>query len=219
MFNTIYNLLTGPLTWLAFAVLFAGALVRFVSMYNKGQKKDRSSTEYIKLGYGIKSISKWLNPVGTLGWRTTPLVAAVTFPFHICLIVTPLFLSAHGVLWEQYLGITIPELPDTLADIMTLVVIAGGCFFAYRRKTDKTVAFVTQAKDWYTLAIVVAPFITGFLAYHGVAYDIMIILHIASGLLWLAMLPFGRLSHAVLWWYSRTYISSEFQGVRKSYDW
>ena len=47
----------------------------------------------------------------------------------------------------------------------------------------------------------------------------MIILHILSGELWLAAIPFTRLSHMVLAPLSRAYIGSEFGAVRHAKDW
>jgi nitrate reductase gamma subunit len=70
------------------------------------------------------------------------------------------------------------------------------------------------------LALVAFPFVTGFLAYHQIGdYKFMIILHILSGEIWLAAIPFTRLSHMVMAPFTRGYIGSEFGAVRKARDW
>lgn len=220
MFNEIYALVTGPLAWLGWAIFVLGSLYKLFSLWSLAKKKDVASIHYTKAKYGLRSIAQWSIPFGTLGWKTTPSVTAVTFVFHICLVLVPLFLSAHVILWDEWFGISLPALPNGVADIMTVLVIAGAIFFAWRRISQPEVAFVTAAQDWVVLGIVVAPFVTGFLAYHQIFnYEVMIVLHVVSGIAWLALIPFSRLSHMLVAWYSRAYIGSEFQGVRHCKDW
>lgn len=220
MYNTIYDIVTGPLAWFGWAVFILGSLYRLTSLYSQAKKKDASSIAYVKASYGIKSILHWITPFGALGWREYPVMTVATFVFHICLLGVPLFLGAHVDLWNLWFGISLPALPDTVADTMTSLVLVAAAYFAYRRFTVRTVAFVTTWKDWMTLIIAVAPFLTGFMAYHQILdYQFMIVLHVVTGVAWLVFIPFGRLSHAILGWYSRVYIASEFQGVRRCKDW
>ena len=82
------------------------------------------------------------------------------------------------------------------------------------------VQFVTSASDYILLAIVAAPFITGFLAYHQwFGYKFFLILHIISGEIMLAAIPFTRLSHMLFSAFTRAYMGSEFGGVRHVKDW
>lgn len=220
MYHSIYDFVTGPLSWIAWAVFVIGGLAKIIMLIKEAGKKDKTSVYYIKAGYGFKSIIRWLTPFATLGWRENPSVTVVTFVFHACLVATPIFLGAHVDLWDYYFGISWPALPDHVADTMTMLVIAGGIFFAYRRIAVPEVAFVTTWKDWFSLCVTVSPFITGFLAYHQIFdYQFMIVLHVITGVAWLLFIPFGRLSHMLIGWYSRVYIASEFQGVRHCKDW
>lgn len=220
MYHSIYDLVTGPLAWLAWAVFILGGLYRMVSLYGEAKKKDVSSIAYVKASYGFNSIIHWIIPFGTLGWKENPAVTVATFVFHICILAVPIFLGAHIDLWNQWFGVSWVALPDHVADTMTVLAIVAAAFFAYRRIAVKEVAFVTTCRDWFTLIVAVAPFVTGFLAYHQIFnYQFMIVLHVITGLAWLVFIPFGRLSHAILGWYSRVYIGSEFQGVRHCKDW
>jgi nitrate reductase gamma subunit len=82
------------------------------------------------------------------------------------------------------------------------------------------VKFVTSASDFVILAIVAAPFITGFLAYHQwFAYPGMVIAHIVSGEIMLMAIPFTRLSHMIFAPFTRAYMGSEFGKVRHARDW
>jgi nitrate reductase gamma subunit len=132
----------------------------------------------------------------------------------------PVFLLSHIVLWEESWDIRWWSLPDSVADIMCLVVIGSCLFFLIRRITSPKVQYVTSASDYAILAIVAAPFITGFLAYHQwFGYQVFVILHIVSGEIMLMAIPFTRLSHMLYSPFTRAYMGSEFGGVRGARDW
>ena len=103
---------------------------------------------------------------------------------------------------------------------MTLVVVGSCIFFLVRRLVLPEVQYVTSASDYVILAIVAAPFITGFIAYHQwVNYQFFMILHIISGEIMLVAIPFTRLSHMLFSPFTRAYMGSEFGGVRNAKDW
>ncbi|XPV75684.1 MAG: TmcC family electron transfer complex membrane anchor subunit [Desulfovibrio sp.] len=215
----LYDILTGPVAWLAFGLFVFGGLFRIISMYSLAKKKETSCLHYMSFGFSFRSIFNWLIPFNALGWKANPALTVATFAFHICLIALAIFTLGHVALWEQFFGITLPALPDQVSDIMTMIALAACAYFVYRRLTNRVVKFVTTGKDWVTLILATLPFLTGFLAYHQVAYDLMIILHIASGLAMLALVPFTRLSHMLFALFTRAYIGSEFGGVRNTRDW
>jgi nitrate reductase gamma subunit len=189
-------------------------------MYRLTKRKDPLVFEYMDWKYGLRSIVNWLIPFRAVNQRKHPVLTVVTFVFHICLILLPIFVMAHVMLWEYYHGFSFASLPDSVADVMTVIVILGGLFFAVRRAALREVRFVTTWRDWLVLAVVLAPFVTGFLAYHQIGnYKYMIIGHILSGEIWLAAIPFTRLSHMLFAPFTRAYIGSEFGAVRKAKDW
>jgi nitrate reductase gamma subunit len=107
-----------------------------------------------------------------------------------------------------------------MADFMTLIVIAGCIFFLIRRQVLPEVKYLTSVSDYVILAIVAAPFITGFLAYHQwFGYQLFLILHIVSGEIMLMAIPYTRLSHMLFAVFTRAYMGSEFGGVRQARDW
>jgi nitrate reductase gamma subunit len=103
---------------------------------------------------------------------------------------------------------------------MTLIVIAACVFFLVRRLVNPEVKYVTSASDYILLAIVAAPFITGFLAYYQwFDYQTLMVLHIFAGEVMLVAIPFTRLSHMLFAPLTRAYMGSEFGGVRHARDW
>ena len=216
----IYQFVSGPLAWSAFIIFIGGCLYRLISLLILVHRKERFIYSYMSFKYGLRSILRWSTPFATENMRRHPVMTIVAFAFHICLLITPLFLLAHVVLFEEAWNVSWWTLPDALADAMTLIVVAGCIFFLVRRLTNREVQYVTTASDFVLLAIVVAPFVTGFLAYYQwFGYKIFVILHILSGEIMLVTIPFTRLSHMVTAPLTRAYMGSEFGGVRHAQDW
>jgi nitrate reductase gamma subunit len=123
-------------------------------------------------------------------------------------------------LWDQFFGITYPVLDENVTNIMTMIVVAAALVFAARRIFQKEVRYVSGFQDWLILAIAALPFVTGLLAYYQVGnYQVMIVLHILTGEIMLAAIPFTRLSHKLFSVVTRRYMGSEFGGVRRVKDW
>jgi len=216
----LYNFVSGPLVWAAFAIFVFGSLYRIVSMIALAWKKDTMIFSYMSAWYGLRSILHWLTPFGTVNWRQRPIFTIVTFVFHICLLVAPLFILAHIILWDESFDMSWWALPNFVADVMTLAVVAACGYFAWRRLFQAEAKFVTSASDFVILTIVAMPFITGFLAYHQwFGYKFWLILHILAGEIMLAAIPFTRLSHMLFFPFTRAYMGSEFGGVRHVKDW
>ena len=216
----IYQFISGPLAWSAFIIFIGGCLYRLISLLVLVHRKERFIYSYMSLKYGLRSILRWSTPFATENMRRHPGMTIVAFAFHICLLVTPLFLLAHVILIEEAWNVSWWTLPDGLADAMTLIVVAGCIFFLVRRLTNREVQYVTSVSDFVLLVIVVAPFVTGFLAYYQwFGYKIFVILHILAAEIMLVSIPFTRLSHMITAPLTRAYMGSEFGGVRHAQDW
>ena len=218
--HTFYNIVSGPLALVAFILFFGGSIYRIASMLKLVAEKERFIFSYMSWRYSLRSILHWIIPFATVNWRRQPVLTVVTFAFHLCLLATPIFLLSHVVLWEETFSISWWTLPDAVADVMTIIVILGAIYFLVRRVTQPEVKFVTSASDFVILAIVAAPFVTGFLAYHQwMSYSLMMCLHVLSGNIMLAAIPFTRLSHMLFSPFTRAYMGSEFGKVRHARDW
>ncbi|MEJ2281960.1 MAG: respiratory nitrate reductase subunit gamma [Desulfobacterales bacterium] len=216
----IYQFVSGPLAWSAFIIFIGGCLYRLISLLVLVHRKEKFIYSYMSFKYGLRSILRWSTPFATENMRRHPGMTIVAFAFHICLLITPLFLLAHVVLIEEAWNLSWWTLPDGLADAMTLMVIGGCIFFFVRRLTQREVQYVTSGSDFILLVIVAAPFITGFMAYYQwFGYKFFVIFHILSGEIMLVTIPFTRLSHMITAPLTRAYMGSEFGGVRHARDW
>jgi nitrate reductase gamma subunit len=214
----MYEFVRGPLALISFAIFFIGIIVRVV-WYVKGLDWRLDRVAYTaKADYGIrgalKSIFHWVLPLN----RTTanhPIFMGATYLFHICLLAAPIFLMAHVMLIEESWNIGWITIPDTIADYMTLAVIAAGGFLFARRLVLPHVKILTTGSDFLILFIALAPFITGFIAYHQLmGYKFWLIVHILAGEIMLIAIPFTKLSHFVLFFCSRAQIGMDY-GIKR----
>jgi len=215
----MYELVTGPLAWLSFAIFFFGLLYRLV-WYIRGLNWQLDRVAYSQhVGYGVKgalrSIFFWLVPFGTHSWRFYPVFTILVFVFHICLLATPIFLMGHNVLLLERWGFSLPTLPEGVADVMTIGVMVAALFIVLRRIAMPEVRILTKPYDYFVLAIAVAPFATGFIAFHQIGnYDFWIVTHVLCGEILLVAIPFTKLSHFLLFFLSRAQLGMDY-GIKR----
>jgi nitrate reductase gamma subunit len=215
----MYDIVTGPLAWLAFAVFFIGNIVRLVR-YVRGLdwKLDRV-TYSVNTAFGVRgavrSILFWMIPFGTRSWRNNPGFTLAVFGLHIGLIFTPVFLLAHNILLKERWGFSLWSMPEGLADVMTILVIVSAVLMVMRRIALPEVRIITTAYDYLLLAIAVAPFVTGLIARYTVGgSEAWLIVHVLSGEVFLAAIPLTKLSHFVLFFASRAQLGMDY-GIKR----
>jgi len=215
----IYELVRGPFAWVALILFIVGSLYRIAAMLISG-KKEPSLYPATSLKDGLRSILHGLLPFGSTYMRRQPLFTVVTIGFHLGVIILPLFLLAHTVLWYESWDILWWSLPDLLADIAAVWVMLACVYFLVRRSTEPEVKQVTRPTDILLPAIVLLTFLTGFLAYHQWGpYRPMLILHILAGEILLVTIPFSKLGHMLFVMFSRAYMGAEFGKVLKAREW
>jgi nitrate reductase gamma subunit len=215
----MYEIIRGPLVWIAFAIFFGGTLYKLISV-GLLAKKEKTVYPTMSARFGLRSILHWIVPFANRTTRLNPGFTVVSFLFHICLLLTPVLVMGHAVLWEESWGISWWSLPPAVADAMALVVVVGGVFFMLRRIAAPQVRNVTSWSDFVIVLMVIAPFLSGFIAHQQwLPYKAMLTIHIVTGCLWLVAIPFTRLVHMLWFIFSRAYMGSEFGSVRNARDW
>lgn len=218
--NTFIAFIMGPMVWISAIVFFGGLALKFIRIVGSAREKEPFIFSYLTVKHSFRSIGAWLVPFFPNSTRLSPVFYAVSYLFHLLLFLVPIFLASHIVLLNEAFGWSWPALPDGVADVLTLAIVASLAFFAVRRQTVPEVNYLTTAKDYLLILIVALPFITGFLAYHQwVAYRWMVVAHVLTGELMLIMVPFSRFSHMLLAPLTRAYMGSEFGNVRHARDW
>ena len=215
----MYEFVTGPLAMIAFGVFFVGLIWRAI-WYVRGLHWQMDRVAYREhLAHGVKgafrSIGRWLIPFGTHGWRFYPGFTILVFTFHVCLLITPVFLLGHNLLLEERWGFRLPSLPEAMTDFMTIAVMVAAFFILLRRIALPEVRILTKAYDIMLILIAVAPFLTGFIAYHQLGdYKFWLIAHILCGELMLVAIPLTKLSHFILFFLSRAQLGMDF-GIKR----
>jgi nitrate reductase gamma subunit len=215
----MYNFVSGPLVWIAFAVFAGGMTYQLVTML-KLAKKDKVVYPYMSVKYSLRSLAHWIVPFASRNMRMRYETTIATFAFHLCLVLVPIFLTAHVMMFSFAWGPKWATLTEQGADWLTVLVILATVFFLVRRWMLPEVRFVTFGSDYLLLVVVAAPFVTGFMAHHQwFNYETMVVIHIISGAAMLMAIPFTRLSHMLFFPFTRAYMGSEFGAVRHARDW
>ncbi len=215
----MYEFASKWLVWIAF-IMFIGGIVWQLGRAYKLAEKDKVIFPYMTWKHSLRSLGHWLVPFATKNMRMRYETTIVTFAFHIAVVLLPIFLAAHVVMFNTAWGVSWPTLSVRTADILTVLVLVACVFFLIRRWMLPEVRFVTFASDYVLLGVVAAPFLTGFIArMQWVDYDTIVIIHMLTGCAMLIAIPFTRLSHMIFFPFTRAYMGSEFGAVRNSRDW
>jgi nitrate reductase gamma subunit len=218
----MYELARGPLMWAAAIIFLAGVVYRTIQMLLLTRKKERvlcpsrSIREESPEERKLKLLVSFQNSL--IGKH--PVMAIVSSVFHICLFVAPLFAVGHSLVLYESWGVSFVSLPDGLIDVLTIVFLAGGVFFLVRRMVLPRVQALSTPYDYLLLFITVAPFLTGFFAYHQwFDYKTVITLHLLAGEAMLIAIPFSKLGHMVFFFFIRIFLGSEFSFWRGNRNW
>ena len=158
----------------------------------------------------LRDTVQWLLPNARVphGKR---LLALVSVAFHVAVVVTPLFLAGHIVLWKRGLGIGWPALDQQVADILTWVGLAAALVLLAVRVFSRAARELSRPQDYLLLLLIGVIFGSGHLIVrpelNPFAYESTMLVHVLAGDLVLALMPFTKLSHAVLFPFER--MSSE----------
>jgi len=215
----LYELARGPFAWIAFLVFISGCLYKIVFILAMGHHSKLLYPSASVKG-SLRSFLFGILPFGSSYMRKNPVLTIITGLFHLCLLLLPLFLLAHIVLWYESWKILWWSMPERLADFMTITVLLSCLFFLARRIFLPETRKVTRAEDIILLVLILMPFLTGFLATHQIGpYRPLLISHVISGEILFSVIPFSRLGHMMFFWVSRAYMGAEYSKVMNARDW
>lgn len=207
----IYNLASGPLAKVSFAIFLLGTGIRTIKIMSltRSVKEDKSPPgKSIRKQFALKSILKEIPGIFAAMKHTVlaknPVTIVVSFIFHVCLFFAPLFLLAHNMMIERFMGVSLFPFSEQTTNIMTILFLVCAFYFLARRIFSARVRMITSVNDYFILVLTVLPFLTGLLAYYQVYdYRFMIILHMLSGELMLVAAPFTKIFHMVFFFVAR----------------
>lgn len=196
----------GPLFAITFLVMVLGlARQAGLQIYHLVVKKGRRLRE-VPWSSMAKETLTWAVPVRHIE-PGTGIFSSASFLMHIGVILVPLFLVDHIVLWTGFLGVNLPYLGKVSADALTLLTIACGFLLLIYRAFVTRHRMVSQPSDYVLLVLVLLPFVSGYMASHpGVSpfpWEAMMLTHLLSAELLFLLMPFTKLAHTVLFFFDR----------------
>jgi len=188
----------GPLFVFCFAVMCLG-LVRngLLALFDMIRAVRRAGDRDVPYGQLVRETL-----IGLLPFRADVLFSMFSFLFHIGLVIVPIFLLDHILLWRSGVGIAWPALPRIAANILTLVTLGTGLVLLGYRIFSPHMRFVSGTMDYGLLVLILVLFATGFIAsrpFSPMPYDSAMLIHVLCGDAILFLIPFTKLSHCVLY--------------------
>ena len=211
-----YSFVEGPLLWIAFITFVIGSLVRVALFLVISRKTDKIIYQHFSWKYVLLTLGRWLLPINKAVAKS-PIFSGLGYVFHICLIALPIWYSGHISLWEESrFEWSWASMPDGLADWMTLIFLAIAIFFLLRRIFSANIRLISTFSDYLLLIVTALPFLTGFFLTHGTVDSVgflgdnITLIHMLTGELMLILIPLTKLSHFVLFFFSRGATGIEF---------
>jgi nitrate reductase gamma subunit len=213
--------------WVATFIFVVGIIYRMIQLFMITRKKEKAFCPAQPIGekespspspeeQKLNRIISFQNSL--LG--KNPIMAIVSFVFHFCLFVAPIFALGHSLALYESWGISFFSLPDGLIDLLTIIFLLCAFFFLLRRIIIPRVQAISSPYDYILLFITAAPFLTGFFAYHQwFDYKTVITLHILAGQAMLIAMPFTKLGHMVFFFFIRILLGSEYSFWRGNRTW
>ena len=200
--HALLDFAKGPLFVATFAFMVLGLLRRLLHQIGQfRQSLNRVANPRVDVSGNVKQSLVWLLPLGHL-YRNRPFLSIASFLFHVGLLLVPILLVNHIDLWHRALGLTWPGISPAVADVLTLLTIAGALTLLLFRLLDRAGRSLSSLGDYLVLLAVLLPFVSGYMAMHpsvnALSYDAMLLIHVLSGEVVFVLLPTTKLSHAVL---------------------
>lgn len=196
----------GPLFALTFLIMILGLLRHFIIqvyqlLTGKGRRLRRAPWKTIVL-----DALSWVFPIKHL-IKGTIFFSAVSFLFHIGVIIVPLFLADHIVLWNSFFGVNLPAIGQNLADYLTLFTIACLLVLLIFRVFSARHRAMSCKTDYVLLFVILITFTAGYLASHPnvnfMSWEGAMLIHLLSAELLFVLIPFTKLAHIVLFVFDR----------------
>ena len=131
----MYELARGPLIWVAVIIFILGVFYRTIQLLLLTRKKERAFCPSRSIRENSPEERKYRTLISfqnsLIGKH--PIMAIVSFIFHSCLFIAPLFAIGHSLVLYESWGVSFLSLPDGLIDILTILLLSCAVFFLVRR--------------------------------------------------------------------------------------
>jgi nitrate reductase gamma subunit len=196
----------GPLFGLTFLIMVLGLgrlVVIQISCLITGKGWRLQNAPWRKM---LTDAAGWILPLGHL-IPGTKVFSTISYLFHIGVLVVPIFLAEHIVLWERMLGVDLPAIGRAWADFLTLFTLGGIVLLFLFRVFSGRLRSMSRKSDYLLLALIFLPFATGYMMMHPqldlLPWRVAMLVHLLSAELLFVLIPFTKLAHIVLFFFDR----------------
>ena len=198
----LLDLARGPALWLSLAVLFGGSAWRITAIWRLGSRPDLSEPRETRLlagalrGIFVRMLPrKDLSRSGTLGYLNGYL-------YHLGLAVIVFCYLPHIRFVERLAGLSWPALPAPVVYVAAGITFVSLFLALLERLTDPVRRLLSGFDDYFSWFVVFLPLATGMIAIDQ-SDPLPVSVHLLSVELLFVWLPFGKLGHAFLVFFSR----------------
>ncbi|MBM2816278.1 MAG: nitrate reductase [Ignavibacteria bacterium] len=201
--DSLLEFAKGPLFRFSFAVMILGLIRVFIlSLINGFEAKSKAKDKVIPKNFVTKLTLGFILPIRA--FRVKPVYSFISILFHIGLLLTPILLFDHALLFDNSIGFSWLNisLSGTIASNLTLFTISAGILLIILRISDKKSRFISRKQDFLWPLLLLVPFITGYVCGNVVisplTYKTFLTIHILSGDLIFILIPLTKIAHCVL---------------------
>jgi nitrate reductase gamma subunit len=172
-----------------------------LSVYGFFRARQRTNRKELNVAEMAVRTVRQANPLRYL-FRTRGLYTLLTMLVHAGVLVVPLFLAGHIVLWERAIGLRWPQLPMSVADALTLTTLGALAAVIVARLAHPASRRISRFQDWLLPPLLLLIFGSGYLIAHPyldvLPYPATRTIHVLAGDLVLLLIPFTKLAHMIL---------------------
>jgi nitrate reductase gamma subunit len=203
----------GPALWISLLVLIAGTLWRVVAIFRLGTRPDHSVPRSTgRLAGILRGIFGRMIPRKEFR-RGAMLRVFNGYLYHLGLAVIAFGFLPHVQFIERLTSLRWPALPAPVMYVAAALTIVALLMALQDRLGDPVLRLLSGFDDYFSWFVVFLPLLTGMAAMSGwspqaasgeaAVYPLALAVHLLSVELLFLWLPFGKLSHAVLVFFSR----------------
>jgi len=218
---TLLEFARGPALAFSMIVFVLGLAWRLYGIFRRPRRIDHSEPRRRDLAAGgMRAIfAKMLPPKGV---KIRGAQMANAYAYHIALALIAFGFAPHIGFIARHLGVGWPPLPDAVTYMATAVAILGLVYALMTRLTDGVQRLLSNFDDHFSWIVTMLPLATGMALLERPYYPApavapelptspaLLALHLLSLELLLVWLPFGKLSHAALVFFSRWRTGADF---------
>lgn len=203
----------GQALWFSLIVLIAGSVWRVVAIFRLGTKPDLSEPRSTRwLAGALRGIFVRMIPRAEL--RPGAKLGVINgYFYHIGLAVIAFGYLPHILFVERLTGLAWPALPEPLIYVAVGLSFVSLIMVLLERLTDAVMRLLSSFDDYFSWFVVFLPLATGMVALSGWSpqstsggvpvYPLPLAIHLLSVELLFVWLPFGKLGHVFLVFFSR----------------